>query len=108
MGQTGAGKSTLLDSFLNFLIGIDYYDNFRYKLIDEKELIREREAILRNKGVAEENIAKSIQIFSMTSEVCVYHIPSEMMKQNPFSDMPCCINVIDTPGLGDTRGAEWD
>ena len=35
-GQTGAGKTTLVDSFINFMLGIELYDKFRYKLVDEK------------------------------------------------------------------------
>ena len=42
MGQTGAGKTTLVDSFFNYLMGIDYFDKFRYKLIDESDLVEER------------------------------------------------------------------
>ena len=25
-----------------------------------------------------------------------------------MSSAPCCINIIDTPGFGDTRGPVWD
>ena len=39
MGQTGAGKTTLVDAYLNYLLGIDFYDEFRYKLVDERDLI---------------------------------------------------------------------
>ena len=35
LGQTGSGKTTLLDSFLNHVMGVDFYDKFRYKLVDE-------------------------------------------------------------------------
>ena len=38
MGQTGAGKTTLVDSFCNYLFGIEFYDKFRYRLVDEKAL----------------------------------------------------------------------
>ena len=50
MGQTGAGKTTLVDSILNYLLGIDYYDKFRYKLVDETELLLEREELLKKAG----------------------------------------------------------
>ena len=36
VGATGAGKTTLIDSLINFLLGVEFYDNFRYKLIDER------------------------------------------------------------------------
>ena len=44
---------------------------------------------------------------SMTSTVNIYHIPSNLIV-NKFSNENCCINIIDTPGFGDTRGHEWD
>ena len=37
LGSTGAGKTTLVDSYFNQLLGIGYYDKFRYKLVDETE-----------------------------------------------------------------------
>jgi ABC-type multidrug transport system ATPase subunit len=37
VGPSGAGKTTLIDSFVNSILGIEFYDNFRYKLIDETE-----------------------------------------------------------------------
>ena len=43
----------------------------------------------------------------MTSQVTIYHIPSTDVV-NGLSHDPCCINLIDTPGFGDTRGPEWD
>ena len=36
VGQTGAGKTTWTDSFANYLMGIEIYDKFRYKLVDER------------------------------------------------------------------------
>ena len=43
----------------------------------------------------------------MTSSVTIYHLPSSKIVNHPFKER-CCINVIDTPGFGDTRGTEWD
>ena len=43
----------------------------------------------------------------MTSKVTIYHIPQRLVV-NSLNQQPCCINVIDTPGFGDTRGLEWD
>ena len=36
VGQTGAGKTTWIDSFANYVMGIEIYDKFRYKLVDER------------------------------------------------------------------------
>ena len=44
---------------------------------------------------------------SMTSTITIYHIPSEHIV-NKINSNNCCINIIDTPGFGDTRGMAWD
>ena len=43
----------------------------------------------------------------MTSTVTIYHIPCRYIV-NEISKDNCCINIIDTPGFGDTRGRVWD
>ena len=35
VGQTGCGKTTLLNSFINYLLGIEIDDDFRYEIIHE-------------------------------------------------------------------------
>lgn len=35
VGQTGCGKTTLLNSFINYKLGIEIDDNFRYEIIHE-------------------------------------------------------------------------
>ena len=50
LGPTGAGKTTLVDSFLNFLLGIEMQDNFRYKLVDERKIEKERNQVLASQG----------------------------------------------------------
>jgi hypothetical protein len=46
----------------------------------------------------------------MTSSVTTYHIPSNWIKHGRFNHNkdPYCINIIDTPGFGDTRGLEME
>lgn len=39
VGATGSGKTTFCDSLVNFFLGVDFYDEFRYKLIDESALV---------------------------------------------------------------------
>ena len=36
--MTGSGKTTFIDSFINFVMGVEFYDKFRYKLIDERKI----------------------------------------------------------------------
>ena len=82
VGETGSGKTTLLNSFLNFLMGIKYEDNFRYKIIVEN---------MNNKNPGG----------SVTDEVNIYYI------RTSIEDMKY-IRIVDTPGFGDTRGIEYD
>ena len=44
----------------------------------------------------------------MTSSVTVYHIPASEIVNGFAKEKSCCVNVIDTPGFGDTRGPKWD
>lgn len=107
IGQTGTGKSTLIDSYVNYLFGIDFYDKFRYKLIDERS-IRDKNAANFCSGYGGGRDARisektaNANTTSMTSSVTVYHLPAEWIKRQ-FDDGPCCINIIDSPGFGDTR-----
>ena len=80
VGETGCGKTTLLNSFVNFLLGVDIIDDYRYKIIQERT----------NKSQAN----------SQTSQVNIYNIRS-------IGGYPP-IKIIDTPGFGDTAGIEKD
>jgi ATPase subunit of ABC transporter with duplicated ATPase domains len=56
LGETGSGKTTLLNALINYCVGIDYKDDFRYYIINE-------------------NTGKS-NYLSQTSTVNVYYIKS--------------------------------
>lgn len=80
LGETGSGKTTLLNSFVNYIMKVNYEDDFRYYLVDEKDLV--------------------VKGRSTTKEVTIYNIKG----QNGFPSM----KIIDTPGFGDTDGVEID
>ncbi len=80
VGQTGSGKTTLLNGFINYYMGINFNDDFRYMLIKEEERVDESH--------------------SQTSDVNIYNISS-------YNNHPP-IKIIDTPGFGDTRGLKYD
>ena len=37
VGATGSGKTTLINSMINYYFGVEYEDNFRFKLITEED-----------------------------------------------------------------------
>ncbi|CAL8347501.1 unnamed protein product [Merluccius merluccius] len=83
MGATGSGKSTLINGMINYILGINWKDSFRFKLIDEGQL----------KSQAE----------SQTSQVTAYEVNYQDGFQVPYS-----LTLVDTPGFGDTQGIERD
>ena len=90
MGATGAGKSTLLDGFFNFLLGVKWEDPYRFKLVSLKPEEKER--------------LKKDETASHTEWITAYTIP----YRGGASILPYDLNIIDTPGFGDTRGIEQD
>jgi len=78
VGETGVGKTTFLNSFINFILKVNYSDNFRYLLVNEADS----------------------KCKSQTKTVNIYHIKSH----NSYPP----IKIIDTPGFGDTSGIEFD
>ncbi|XP_067462991.1 uncharacterized protein [Thunnus thynnus] len=82
-GATGSGKSTLINGMINYVVGVEWKDNFRFKLIDEDQ----------SKSQAERQ----------TSEVTVYKINHQDGFKTPFS-----LTIVDTPGFGDTSDIERD
>ena len=83
VGETGAGKTTWINCLFNYVMGVKYEDDFRFKL------------------VVEENAAH--QEFSQTQNVNMYKIHHK--KGFPVNYI---LTLIDTPGFGDPRGIESD
>ncbi|XP_040911714.1 uncharacterized protein si:ch73-170d6.2 isoform X1 [Toxotes jaculatrix] len=83
LGATGAGKSTLINGMINYILGVEWDDSFRFKLVDEGQ----------SKSQAE----------SQTSEVTAYKINHQDGFKINYS-----LTIVDTPGFGDTRGIERD
>ncbi|XP_038574884.1 uncharacterized protein si:ch73-170d6.2 [Micropterus salmoides] len=83
LGATGAGKSTLINGMINYILGVEWEDSYRFKLVDEDQ----------SKSQAE----------SQTSEVTVYKINHHEGFKTEYS-----LTIVDTPGFGDTRGIERD
>ena len=50
-GPSGAGKSTWIDCLANHLLGVQQWDSFRYKIVDEQKILEERRESLIRRGM---------------------------------------------------------
>ena len=82
LGAAGAGKSTLINGMINYIFGVQWKDNFRFKLITEE--------------------AKS-QAQSQTKAITAYTIHCMNGSRVQYN-----LTIIDTPGFGDTCGIKRD
>ena len=79
VGATGSGKTTLINSMINYIFGVEYEDEYRFKL--EAEDLTNKES----------------------SWITTYTIHQQIGFKIPYT-----LTIIDTPGFGDTRGIERD
>ena len=90
VGATGSGKTTTVNAMINHVLGVQWKDNFRLKMIHELSSNQEAQAI-RN------------QAHSQTQFVSCYTLPYMEGFKIPYT-----LTIVDTPGFGDTRGIEHD
>ncbi|XP_071148474.1 uncharacterized protein [Mytilus edulis] len=88
VGATGSGKSTLINGMANYIMGVTWEDSFRFTLINLEACEQARE---------------HDQAHSQTEWVTCYTIHNDVSDRVNYT-----INLIDTPGFGDTRGLEQD
>lgn len=79
--MTGVGKSTYLNALVNYFMGVDMEDDFRY--------------------VVSRDMFKNGNGKSSTDKVMIYGIPKQ-------GNMTKAVRLIDIPGLGDTEGIKKD
>ena len=94
VGMTGAGKSLMLNNMVNYVYGVSFKDDFRFKLILEEDELSERQTT----GDTSTSAAHS-----MTRWVSSYTLHCKEGIRVPFT-----LVLIDTPGFGDTRGINFD
>ncbi|KAA8577428.1 hypothetical protein FQN60_002472 [Etheostoma spectabile] len=82
-GVTRSGKSTLINAMINYIVGVEWKDTFRFRLVDEDQSRSQAEG--------------------QTSEVTVYKINHQEGFKINYS-----LTIVDTPGFGDTGGIERD
>lgn len=88
LGATGSGKSTLIDAMFNYIAGVSFVEDYRFKIVN---LTKEEEA------------KSGRQDISQTDGITCYRIPWK-----DGSSIKCKLCVIDSPGFGDSRGIEFD
>ena len=83
VGATGAGKTTLINAMVNYILGVQWKDEFRFNCITEE--------------------TKATQAYSQTQDITAYTF-------HPMKDsaVPYTFTIIDTPGYGATEGLERD
>ena len=86
LGATGAGKTTLINGMANYLFGVKWEDEFRFKVITD-----------------EETASDTAQAESQTKWITAY-----TFHHQKGSPLPYTLTIIDTPGFGDTEGLERD
>ncbi|CAG0903918.1 unnamed protein product, partial [Darwinula stevensoni] len=81
VGGTGSGKSTMINAIANFVLGVEWEDEFRFKIKTEK------------------GQKKRSSQYSQTKWINSYIFQWQEGFRIPYS-----LTVIDTPGFGDTDG----
>jgi molecular chaperone DnaK len=83
VGATGEGKTTLINSMVNYILGVEYEDDFRFKLTADE-------------GIKSKDYGQIEDISAYT----IYKMDGARLPYN--------LTVIDTPGYGDTEGVARD
>jgi GTP-binding protein EngB required for normal cell division len=84
MGATGSGKTTWINAMVNYVLGVEWEDDFRFKLVNE---------VVKGES----------QAHSQTQEITAYDLHFHDGFRIPFS-----LTIVDSPGFGDTQGIKRD
>ena len=86
VGGTGSGKSTLINALFNYIVGVDWKDDFKLKLVEDADRGR-----------------RPNQAFSQTNWITAYTIHVKSFFRINFT-----LTIVDTPGFCDTSGIKKD
>jgi len=85
LGATGAGKTTMINTIANYIMGVHWEDDIRFKLLMEAEMGNVTEA------------------HSQTRWITAY-----TFHRMEGSEVRFTLTIVDTPGFGDTEGLQQD
>ena len=83
IGATGAGKSTLINGMANYIMGVKWEDDFRFKVVTD-----------------DPNVSTSKSQTKFITAYTFYPMEGSALSYK--------LTVIDTPGFGDTQGLKRD
>jgi len=94
IGETGAGKTTLINAMANYILGVEYEDKFRFRLIYEE-------------GMKSDQPNDSGKASSQTQFVTAYSLYQMDEERRNSSDYDV-LTIVDMPGFGATEGVNRD
>ncbi|KAK4872828.1 hypothetical protein RN001_014857 [Aquatica leii] len=103
LGETGVGKSTFINAFLNYIsfASLSQAKNGKFQVVIPSQFTITDENYKERVIKVGEDHNESIEVGASATQACrsyVYPVKGSNLK----------IRLIDTPGVGDTRGIEQD
>ena len=105
IGRTGAGKTTFINSIINQFYNIGYFDERKIAITQHFELVNSEGENIKIKLAnnmpefkQKQSDSDKGQYVSQTEKCNIYTLEKPGLK----------LSLIDTPGLGDTRGLKQD
>ncbi|XP_028407913.1 uncharacterized protein LOC114530544 [Dendronephthya gigantea] len=90
VGSTGSGKTTTINAIVNYILGVEWKDSFRLKMIHEDSSKQGSESM-------------GDQTRNRTHFVTCYTLLHSKGFKVPYN-----LTIVDTPGFGDTKGIQQD
>ncbi|CAC5357354.1 unnamed protein product [Mytilus coruscus] len=110
VGATGSGKSSLIDTLANYIIGVKFEDQFRFKLINLENSESERrgnEDVITFIRLPVEYSSNSVLFRKQVHKLSGW-VTSYTLHKNITNNVNFTVNLIDTPGFGEIGGLEND
>ncbi|CAD6199113.1 unnamed protein product [Caenorhabditis auriculariae] len=113
LGETGVGKSTFINGLVNYLNFEDLEDALHdghHVLIESSftQYVKGKEKKVELKATMGESTSSEKSNEVMSAGQSSTQEPKDYIFEYNDVSMQRCIRIIDTPGIGDTRGIEQD